>query len=339
MNTKKNYITILSVISAIAVVFLHVNGCFWSYGRERYWYTANVIECLCYFAVPVFFMITGANLIDYQDKYSTKEYFKKRIKKVVIPFIVWSTIALIHLICLKLISIKDINVSYIINGYTGTTFLSVYWFFLCIFGVYLFIPVIASIDKNKRLSVCKYLFIISFVLRCLFPFIINTFKLNISIEIPFNICTDYLMFVLLGYIIDKIEIKKKYRIIIYILGIIGLLIHLIGTYYLSNKIGQVDQTFKGYCNIPSVLYATSIFIFVKYISNYFKSSKILDKFATYTFPIYLIHFILLDIFNYYFNIDTRSIIYRLGFPIILIPICILLTYLLRKIPIVKRIVP
>lgn len=70
---RKNYITLLSVISAIAVVCLHTNGCFWSFSKERYWFTANIIECVFFFAVPIFFMITGVTLIDYQEKYSTKE--------------------------------------------------------------------------------------------------------------------------------------------------------------------------------------------------------------------------------------------------------------------------
>lgn len=62
---KKEYLTILSVISAIAVVMLHTNGCFWRFSYERYWFTANIIESVMYFAVPVFFMISGATLLDY----------------------------------------------------------------------------------------------------------------------------------------------------------------------------------------------------------------------------------------------------------------------------------
>ena len=59
-KTKDFTLTFIQVISALAVVTLHTNGCFWQFSAtERYWFTANIIECLCYFAVPVFFMITG----------------------------------------------------------------------------------------------------------------------------------------------------------------------------------------------------------------------------------------------------------------------------------------
>lgn len=92
---KKNYITLLKVLSAISVVYLHANGCFWTFSSEkRYWATANVIESFFYFAVPVFFMITGATLIDYRDRYDTKTFFKKRFQKTAIPFLLWSVFGL-----------------------------------------------------------------------------------------------------------------------------------------------------------------------------------------------------------------------------------------------------
>lgn len=91
-----NYITVLSVISAFAVVLLHTNGCFWTFKREPYWFSANIIESVFYFAVPVFFMISGATLIDYRERYSTGTFLKKRFKKTVIPFFVWSIVGLVY---------------------------------------------------------------------------------------------------------------------------------------------------------------------------------------------------------------------------------------------------
>lgn len=50
---------------------------FWIFSKARYWLTANVIECVFYFAVPVFFMITGATLLDYNEKYNLSVFFQK----------------------------------------------------------------------------------------------------------------------------------------------------------------------------------------------------------------------------------------------------------------------
>lgn len=55
MKTKRiEYIDLANVIATFAVVFLHANSCFWDFSKERYWLTANVIESLFIFAVPVF---------------------------------------------------------------------------------------------------------------------------------------------------------------------------------------------------------------------------------------------------------------------------------------------
>ena len=102
MSKKRvHYLSLASVISAFAVIMLHTNGCFWSFSKERYWITANIIESVMYFAVPVFFMVSGATLIDYRERYTTKQYAMKRIQKTLIPFIIWSLIGVAYFILTK----------------------------------------------------------------------------------------------------------------------------------------------------------------------------------------------------------------------------------------------
>ncbi len=51
------------------------------------WVSANLLETIFYFALPVFFMISGATLLDYRSKYSTKtkgvknNFIKKWLKR------------------------------------------------------------------------------------------------------------------------------------------------------------------------------------------------------------------------------------------------------------------
>lgn len=96
MKMKKiEYIDFANVIAAIAVVFLHTNGCFWEFNKSRYWITANLIESVFIFAVPVFFMISSVTLMDYQKRYDTKTFLKKRFSKTVIPFLFWTFVGLV----------------------------------------------------------------------------------------------------------------------------------------------------------------------------------------------------------------------------------------------------
>ena len=63
-HSSTAYLTLLSVLSAVAVVYLHTNTCFWDFRNEPYWFSANIIESVFYFAVPIFFMISGATLFE-----------------------------------------------------------------------------------------------------------------------------------------------------------------------------------------------------------------------------------------------------------------------------------
>ena len=57
------YIDILNILSCFAVVVLHCSGGVFYYQKTRLWFIYMFLQTVAHFAVPVFFMITGANLI------------------------------------------------------------------------------------------------------------------------------------------------------------------------------------------------------------------------------------------------------------------------------------
>jgi len=342
-NKQINYISVLSVIAAISVVFLHTNGAFWQFSTERYWFTANIIECVFYFAVPVFFMISGATLIDYRERYDTKTFFKKRISKTFIPFICWSIIALIYQIYgHKSIDINTLNFKMVYNGIVSASYCGIYWFFPTLFCVYLCIPVFSAIEKSKRKEVFTYLFVCSFIFNNLLPFINSVFNLGFNLPIYITVGSGYLLYIILGYLLHNNEVSKKIEYTIYILGILGLLLHIIGTYKLSMEASLIVKTFKEYNNVPCILYSMAIFLFIKKYSIKIKNKlfyKTINFLKDYTFPLYLVHMYVLEIITLKFNLNNLSILYRLGMPFIVIPISIAIVYIIRKIPIIKKIVP
>lgn len=188
MKSSRDFsLTFIQVVCAIAVVTLHTNGCFWSFSAtERYWFTANIIECVCYFAVPVFFMMTGITLIDYQDKYDTKTYFKKRAEKTLLPYIAWSLIGVVYLLATKRITQEQLTAKWVLNGLLSTEgIIYLYWFFQPLFCVYLSIPLFAAIDKEKKKKTAEYLLLVSLVANILLPFLNSS--LNLGLQWPYRI--------------------------------------------------------------------------------------------------------------------------------------------------------
>lgn len=339
---RLEYINVLSVISCIAVVFLHVNGCFWNFSYQRYWITANIIESVCYFAVPVFFMITGTTLINYRKRYSTKTFMKKRIEKVLIPFVVWSLIAAAYYFYKNPNMLQTTTITMLISNILSNKYISVYWFFIPLFSVYLSIPVFSLIPEENRKEVFLYLVIVTFLFNSLFPFV--TALSNITYNTNFKIAVGggYIFYIIIGYYISHYEISKKTRMYIYIAGIIGLVAHILGTMYLSYEAGKIISTFKGYTNVPCILYSIAIFVYFRYFDfNKIKPSilKIVHIINEHTFSIYLTHYFVIDIFRRIFEPNINSIIYRLLFPVAVLLICISISKCIRYIPGLKKIIP
>ena len=141
---KKVYIDYLNVLAAMSVVFLHTNGVFWEYSEDKYWFSANIIESVFYFGVPVFFMITGATLLDYRKRYDTKTFFRKRAWKVLIPYTFWSLVGLVYVNR----GFSQISFGSIVEHLVNSNAIAIYWFFVPLFQVYLMIPLLSAVPDN-----------------------------------------------------------------------------------------------------------------------------------------------------------------------------------------------
>ncbi len=350
MTKRKDYLTVLNVMSALAVVYLHSNS-FWTYTQDADWVLYNIIECIFYFAVPIFFMISGATLIGYRKRNTTREFFKKRVIKAVIPFIFWSVFSLGFGILMQSVKYGKESINYnaydIINMFTYCKFPfnSIYWFFPVLFTSYMFMPILSAIDESKKKSVFEYIIISSLVVNVLLPFIISFFQGEIGYSGGFYFIAglDYATYLVLGYYIDNYEIKINIRIIIYIFGALGLLAHFFGTWWLSSVDGSINDLFKEYINLPAITYSTALFLLFKNI-NFNNAPKfimnIIYFFRSQTFGVYLTHYFIIVLIDIYCPIvDTDNHFYKLLAPVVIFTIASLLIRLLQKIPVVKKIVP
>lgn len=81
MKIRKTYIAyldVLNILACLAVLFLHHNRIVHYYDIHTIaWKQSLAIEVLCYWAVPIFLMLTGITLMNYRDKYTTHEFKKK----------------------------------------------------------------------------------------------------------------------------------------------------------------------------------------------------------------------------------------------------------------------
>lgn len=342
------YISVLSVVSALAVVMLHSNMAFWAYREGGSWALNNIIECLFYFAVPVFFMITGATLFDYQDRYDTKTFFRHRFSKVLIPFVVWSLFGLFFYSVLRGFHFS-LNPVDIWNDFFQTKYVGIFWFFIPLIGIYLATPLFAAIDKKKKINTLKYVAVLGVILNVVVPFVMLLIKYYTGTELAWRFSLDmlggYLIYPVIGYLLHNVTLEKKQRIIIYVLAVCGLLVHIIGTYCLSRNDGMIVEVFKEYRNLPCLLYSVGIFVLIKSVaeSKFMKKfEKFVNVLSKYTFAIYLTHsFILAYMVDFLknFNIEITSVVFVPIAFVLTVPLCVAITWMVRKIPGGKYIMP
>lgn len=350
-NNKKYilYFDLLNIFACFAVVALHVNGAVHTFAKTRNWVSCMFIEALFYFAVPVFFMLTGATLMNYRKRYDTGAFFKKRIFKTFVPFIIWSIIGICwSIFYTKGMKISDINTpAKFISAVINCKGMGIYWFFPALFSVYLTIPLFSLVDEDKRIGkkgIFTYLILVYIVLNVLLPFVCRLTGIQWNSALNAVSCGGYVVWFLIGYLLANTDINKKFRILIYILGLIGFFMYFYLTVQNSFKTGRFDKTYAGYMNIPAMLMGTAVFVSFKYgkwnlIEKHEKAVRLVRNLSSASFGVYLIHYYLKDFSIRHFGIDPRSTLYRIVGTFIIYGLSVIIVRVIQKSPVIRKMVP
>lgn len=312
---KKTYLTICNLIGCLSVIALHCNGIVHSYADARYWKTSLIVEVGCYFAVPLFLMITGANLLNYSQKYNTITFFKKRLVKVLVPSLCCSVLVISFKMMLGEFQIEEWSVKGIMELVMYHQYEPVYYYIFVIIGLYLTLPLLTPLAEEKNRILLEYGIVALFITSSLIPSIIKIWEwvpYNTSLNIQMG---DYIVYILLGYYFSVTEVSNKIRNYICGCAIILVVFKYICTLYLSLLTEGYDKTLCGYVNVLTVIYTVAIFLFIKSI-DFGKLEKstlcmnIINTLSGYSFGVYLIHMMVIRIEKMVFDIDVLSIWWR-----------------------------
>lgn len=287
-------------------------------------------------------MITGATLIDYRERYDTKTFFKKRLLKVIIPLIIWSIIYFIINFFKGKFSINDLSFKFVFEYFFLVKTNPIFWFFVVIIGIYLAIPVISLIPQESRRKAFLYIIIITFVFNQFLLDLLYHLNLNYNYDLKFPLTySGWISFIFIGYYIDKYEIVKKHRVIIYVLGIIGFLTMVVPTIFISYHKNESCSWFDEYYDAPCVLYSASVFLFFKSkINNNQIVTKIMPFFnfvAPTTLGIYVLHIAIRDFLRYFYTYSYFGM--NLVLTLSILTICFIVVKIVQKIPGLRHIFP
>ena len=140
-------------------------------------------------------------------------------------------------------------------------------------------------------------------------------------------------------------LNKKQKIVIHIGTVIGLIFRYISTYILSKEAGTVIKTTWGYTQWHSILLSMSIFIIIKDLKIYERISKneklknIIKEIAGCSFGIYLIHMLVKHYLVRIFNLNILAWEFRTFGIILVYCTSLAIVWMLKKVPIVKKVLP
>lgn len=321
---RNNSMDLLRVMASLAVVFIHVSTA--PVGSSTMAIPGGtlknmeLIHILMQWSVPVFFMITGFCMM--QKEICTYSYcFSKVMKYIGTLFTVGLFYALLEGVFIeKTISLKIFVNSFkcVISGYTWEHM----WFVYSIIGIYLVIPVIHCFMKQGNKNIISLTIILLF-----FSIIIPAISKYIAIgfELPFD---GYLVYVCFGGMIAKCKVDRKWKSISFIAIAISIA-------YLFVNVGKEFFVFKH----PIVcMMAMGIFLLISQAD--IKSNKMILAIAKCSWGIYLIHPFFMNIALKVMKINLLSgMIYikLFLFAMVLFVISLIVTYILRKMPVIKTI--
>lgn len=345
-GNKKAYISMLNVLACQAVIILHTNGVFWSHPTGSLWITSNFLETFFYPAAPIFFMISGATLLDYRNRYNTRTYLQRRFLRTGIPFLFWSFVSGIYTSIFIWRQPFDWNPLHILDNIMNTRYFSIYWFFIPLFAIYLSIPILSLVPQ--KITMCRYASIIGVLFVGIFPLLFPLIGLTYNNALTPPVIGGCIIFVFLGYYLANVELSKAKRCLIYIFGFVGWVIHFAGTIFLSAGQSDINMTFKGYTKIPSILQSIACFVLIKELFTrshlisskiaFAKIQKIITQLSGLTFGIYLLHYYFVSAIPMIFPINTGSLAWRIGGAICIFWVSAFLTWIIQKLSLIRILV-
>jgi surface polysaccharide O-acyltransferase-like enzyme len=338
---------LIRAAATILVVTVHVSGQItnvWGQIPESNWFIANIYGGIARICVPLFFMISGYLLLPRTESLGT--FYRKRMPKVVIPFLSWSLIYL----------------GWYCGNHAGTCTPSLtqnllfvqgayyhLWFMYSLIGIYLILPVLRLLvgpETNRK--TLWYLVGLWLIFQSVLIFANQFWDLKIGISAP--LATGFVGFFILGYLLGPWRLSCSMVVLTATAWILATIATILGAYFTTRVSGKFENYFYGFTTPNVIVASVSAFLLLKRIaeSRIFASQKIHDRLrllASASFGIYLVHVLVIELVGGWlpgFHLDTfignplwsvplvTAIVYSLSF---------LIVWLLQRVPVLDRIVP
>lgn len=304
-RNRKNYIAyadIARIAAAFSVVMLHVSGA--RLIREPVgsfnFFWAAFFDCGTRWTVPLFIMLSGMLFLDKKKQLDVKKLYTKNMLRLVTAFLFWSFLYNLYSEYTVCKSIIKALAGAVKNTHNGAMHL---WFVFIIVGLYIVLPFVKrmceSMTKKEAEGFILLSMAVTFLPKTLSSFeIFEPFIAYIG-KFEINYAAGYVGLFVAGWYIASFEHTKDFRTFVYLGGAASFLYMLICTLCFSYaKEGLCDE-FMSFKSITAFIMAFAVLLFIKsaFGKRTFKrrTNSNIAFYARYTFGVYLVHELFLNI--------------------------------------------
>lgn len=329
----------MRILAAMAIILLHLCSTMTEH-TDVYALTKSqdvvltIILSLQRWAVPCFFMMTGALMLNTEKTITVRQslIYSRRIALAILIFGV--SYALME----QIVTNRSFSPDYLLHALWAAICNKSWghlWYLYVCFGIYLGLPFLKAMINGLCTRNLWYLVGLMLIATMLIPVINEHFNWNIAFEFPIG--TYVITYLLLGKLLNECPPKFLSRqwINISIIIITALLIIFVTVTDQREKL-IFDMNFS-----PIVaVYAVAMFMIFRNSNNKLKSTKFIWKLDRLCFGIYIFHPIFIHLA--YRFLKLTPMLFRLyGFALIVFWVCTfglaaIVTYFLKKIPLVNQ---
>ena len=345
------YMDYLRFFAVIAIIFIHISGQNWylSDFAMLEWNICNVFNGISRWGVPVFVMLSGALFLE--REIPIKQLYTKYILRLLVAYCVWSVFyaTIVPLGQLLLGKITSISWKYIVSHSIRGAYHM--WFIPMIVGLYMCIPIIKKITESKTAS-CYFL-----ILSVLFTFVLPQIKVlscdfigglfysgikevsGVISTMNMELVLGFSFYFILGYWLNNMELTKKQRQIIYILGVLGFLLTIILNSIMTWKTNAPYTTYYDSFSVNVMLEAIAVHTWFKYRSYACqRMNKVMSVLSKCCFGAYLVHVFVIAGFSA-IGLDTMTLFPAISVPVmglLVTTVSIIISLIIHKIPVLNK---
>lgn len=343
LTNRRMSFDVIRLIAVASVVMVHCSGV---YGPSSDgFFAGNILNGISRGGVPLFFMVSGALMLDENREVDAFG----QIRKIGPLLIGWSLIyALLYHVVFPAMTRSPISVSRFLHAFVfGNYHL---WYLYAQIGLYLVTPALRCLTRKNQCKIVASIIILNLILNFTVPLLdfaadslleshhcIKKFTNAFHVALLGNHLTYYLS----GWLLSQACLDRKARAGIYTLGLLGLSASIFGAYFGAR---YVDVSARGviYDGIGIYFYSVSIFVLMLHVCRPEKTGQSplterITRLSVFSFGVYAVHELVLSALRHYVLAES-GVILAPGIWLCTMVISFFATYLLSKIPVLKRLV-